>query len=77
MRGRRRLPVVACGGVSTLDDLRALAALEPIGVEGVIVGKALYAGRVHGAAGTGGCRLTVNHESDAPKLVWSGCPPQT
>jgi 1-(5-phosphoribosyl)-5-[(5-phosphoribosylamino)methylideneamino] imidazole-4-carboxamide isomerase/N-(5'phosphoribosyl)anthranilate isomerase len=37
-------PVVASGGVSTLDDLRALAALEPAGVEGVIVGKALYAG---------------------------------
>ena len=37
-------PVVASGGVSTLDDLRALAALEPVGVEGVIAGKALYAG---------------------------------
>ena len=35
---------IASGGVSTLDDLRALAALEPAGVEGVIVGKALYAG---------------------------------
>jgi 1-(5-phosphoribosyl)-5-[(5-phosphoribosylamino)methylideneamino] imidazole-4-carboxamide isomerase/N-(5'phosphoribosyl)anthranilate isomerase len=37
-------PVVASGGVSTLDDLRALAALAPVGVEGSIVGKALYAG---------------------------------
>ena len=37
-------PVVASGGVSKLDDLRQLAALEPAGVEGVIVGKALYAG---------------------------------
>jgi phosphoribosylanthranilate isomerase len=37
-------PVIASGGVSTLDDLRALAALEPVGVEGVIAGKALYAG---------------------------------
>jgi phosphoribosyl isomerase A len=37
-------PVIASGGVSTLDDLRALAALEPLGVEGVIAGKALYAG---------------------------------
>ncbi|BCB73924.1 bifunctional 1-(5-phosphoribosyl)-5-((5-phosphoribosylamino) methylidenea mino)imidazole-4-carboxamide isomerase/phosphoribosylanthranilate isomerase PriA [Phytohabitans flavus] len=37
-------PVIASGGVSTLDDLRALAALEADGVEGVIVGKALYAG---------------------------------
>jgi phosphoribosylanthranilate isomerase len=37
-------PVVASGGVSTLDDLRALAGLVPIGVEGAVVGKALYAG---------------------------------
>ncbi|RKN42326.1 bifunctional 1-(5-phosphoribosyl)-5-((5-phosphoribosylamino)methylideneamino)imidazole-4-carboxamide isomerase/phosphoribosylanthranilate isomerase PriA [Streptomyces hoynatensis] len=37
-------PVVASGGVSSLDDLRALAGLVPEGVEGAIVGKALYAG---------------------------------
>ena len=37
-------PVVASGGVSSLDDLRALARLTVLGVEGVIVGKALYAG---------------------------------
>jgi 1-(5-phosphoribosyl)-5-[(5-phosphoribosylamino)methylideneamino] imidazole-4-carboxamide isomerase/N-(5'phosphoribosyl)anthranilate isomerase len=37
-------PVIASGGVSTLDDLRALAGLVDIGVEGAIVGKALYAG---------------------------------
>jgi 1-(5-phosphoribosyl)-5-[(5-phosphoribosylamino)methylideneamino] imidazole-4-carboxamide isomerase/N-(5'phosphoribosyl)anthranilate isomerase len=36
--------VIASGGVSTLEDLRALATLEPLGVEGVIAGKALYAG---------------------------------
>ncbi len=36
-------PVVASGGVSSLDDLRALAKLVPEGVEGAIVGKALYA----------------------------------
>ena len=42
--GRTDAPVIASGGVSTLDDLRALAGLEPIGVEGVIAGKALYAG---------------------------------
>jgi phosphoribosylanthranilate isomerase len=40
---RTNRPVVASGGVSKLDDLRQLAALEPAGVEGVIVGKALYA----------------------------------
>ena len=37
-------PVVASGGVSTLEDLRALRTLVPEGVEGAIVGKALYAG---------------------------------
>ena len=37
-------PVIASGGVSSLDDLRDLSSLSPIGVEGAIVGKALYAG---------------------------------
>jgi phosphoribosyl isomerase A len=37
-------PVVASGGVSSLDDLRAIASLTGAGVEGAIVGKALYAG---------------------------------
>lgn len=37
-------PVVASGGVSSLDDLVALRALVPLGVEGAIIGKALYAG---------------------------------
>ena len=41
---RTPAPVIASGGVSTLDDLRALATLESAGVEGVIAGKALYAG---------------------------------
>jgi len=38
-------PVVASGGISSLDDLRALRTLVPTGVEGAIVGKALYAGK--------------------------------
>lgn len=37
-------PVVASGGVSSLDDLAALRELVPLGIEGAIVGKALYAG---------------------------------
>jgi phosphoribosyl isomerase A len=37
-------PVVASGGVASLADLRAIAGLAPLGVEGAIVGKALYAG---------------------------------
>ena len=37
-------PVVASGGVSSLEDLRVLRELVEVGVEGAIVGKALYAG---------------------------------
>ena len=38
-------PIVASGGVSSLDDLRALRELVPFGVDSAIVGKALYAGK--------------------------------
>ncbi|MEU4651108.1 bifunctional 1-(5-phosphoribosyl)-5-((5-phosphoribosylamino)methylideneamino)imidazole-4-carboxamide isomerase/phosphoribosylanthranilate isomerase PriA [Nocardia fluminea] len=38
-------PVVASGGISVLDDLVAIAGLADDGVEGAIIGKALYAGR--------------------------------
>jgi phosphoribosyl isomerase A len=41
---RTPAPVVASGGVSSLADLRAIAELAGEGVEGAIVGKALYAG---------------------------------
>ncbi|GAB3405768.1 MULTISPECIES: bifunctional 1-(5-phosphoribosyl)-5-((5-phosphoribosylamino)methylideneamino)imidazole-4-carboxamide isomerase/phosphoribosylanthranilate isomerase PriA [Schumannella] len=37
-------PVVASGGISNLDDIAALRELVPSGIEGAIVGKALYAG---------------------------------
>jgi phosphoribosyl isomerase A len=42
--GRTDAPVVASGGVSSLADLRAIASLVPLGVEGAIVGTALYEG---------------------------------
>jgi phosphoribosylformimino-5-aminoimidazole carboxamide ribotide isomerase/phosphoribosylanthranilate isomerase len=38
-------PVIASGGISSLSDIAALAALVDTGVEGAIVGKALYAGK--------------------------------
>jgi len=38
-------PVVASGGISSLDDIRALRDLVPLGLEGAILGKSLYAGR--------------------------------
>jgi 1-(5-phosphoribosyl)-5-[(5-phosphoribosylamino)methylideneamino] imidazole-4-carboxamide isomerase/N-(5'phosphoribosyl)anthranilate isomerase len=37
-------PVVASGGISSLSDIQALKELHALGVEGAIVGKALYAG---------------------------------
>ncbi|QDZ13528.1 bifunctional 1-(5-phosphoribosyl)-5-((5-phosphoribosylamino)methylideneamino)imidazole-4-carboxamide isomerase/phosphoribosylanthranilate isomerase PriA [Humibacter ginsenosidimutans] len=44
MTDRTDRPVVASGGVSNLDDIAALRELVPEGVEGAIVGKALYSG---------------------------------
>ncbi|MEO8851240.1 MAG: HisA/HisF-related TIM barrel protein, partial [Allobranchiibius sp.] len=41
---RTDAPVVASGGVSTISDLEAIRELVPSGVEGVIVGSALYRG---------------------------------
>jgi phosphoribosylformimino-5-aminoimidazole carboxamide ribotide isomerase len=42
--GAVRIPIIASGGVASLEDLRKLLPLERQGVEGVIVGKALYMG---------------------------------
>ena len=38
-------PIVASGGITELADLEALAGLVPAGVEGAIIGTALYEGR--------------------------------
>ncbi len=40
------VPVIASGGVASLDDLKALKAVAASGIEGVIIGRALYDGRV-------------------------------
>ena len=40
------LPVIASGGVSTLDDIAALQQRAETGIEGVIIGRALYDGRI-------------------------------
>ncbi|HMD65270.1 MAG TPA: 1-(5-phosphoribosyl)-5-[(5-phosphoribosylamino)methylideneamino]imidazole-4-carboxamide isomerase [Stellaceae bacterium] len=45
-----RVPVVASGGVSSLDDIAALKARETDGVAGIICGRALYDGRIDPAA---------------------------
>ncbi|MBE9068656.1 1-(5-phosphoribosyl)-5-((5-phosphoribosylamino)methylideneamino)imidazole-4-carboxamide isomerase, partial [Leptolyngbya cf. ectocarpi LEGE 11479] len=39
-------PVIASGGVSSLSDLLSLLGVAPLGVSGVIVGKALYTGNI-------------------------------
>jgi 1-(5-phosphoribosyl)-5-[(5-phosphoribosylamino)methylideneamino] imidazole-4-carboxamide isomerase/N-(5'phosphoribosyl)anthranilate isomerase len=41
---RTDTPVIASGGISTLDDIAAIRDLVPLGVEGAILGKALYEG---------------------------------
>ena len=41
-----KIPIIASGGVANLEDIRALKPLEKEGVEGVIVGRALYVGGV-------------------------------
>jgi len=53
LAARLRTPVIASGGVGSLDDLRALkreAGIAGVGIAGVIVGRALYDGRVDPAA---------------------------
>lgn len=44
------LPVIASGGVASLNDLAALSAVSSEGIEGVIIGRALYDGRIDPAA---------------------------
>ena len=46
MAAASSIPVIASGGVGCMADLLALLALEPLGVEGVIIGRALYDGRI-------------------------------
>lgn len=40
------IPVIASGGVGSLDELRELVALDQGGIEGVIIGRALYTGAI-------------------------------
>ena len=42
-----KLPVIASGGIGTVEHVRAVAALAADGVAGVIIGRALYTGGVH------------------------------
>lgn len=38
------IPIIASGGVSSLDDIRALRGVEEEGIQGIIIGRALYEG---------------------------------
>lgn len=42
-----RIPVIASGGVSTLDDIRALCAVAESGIEGAILGRSIYEGTIN------------------------------
>jgi phosphoribosylformimino-5-aminoimidazole carboxamide ribotide isomerase len=53
------IPVIASGGVGSADDVRRLAALAPAGLEGVIIGRALYTGAVSLAACLRGSEFTA------------------
>ncbi|HEY9876528.1 MAG TPA: 1-(5-phosphoribosyl)-5-[(5-phosphoribosylamino)methylideneamino]imidazole-4-carboxamide isomerase [Candidatus Obscuribacterales bacterium] len=46
LASRISIPTIASGGVSSISDLLSLLALEPLGVSGVIVGRAIYTGDV-------------------------------
>jgi phosphoribosylformimino-5-aminoimidazole carboxamide ribotide isomerase len=45
-----RMPLIASGGVSSLDDIAALKAREVDGIAGIVCGRALYDGRIHAAS---------------------------
>lgn len=40
------IPVIASGGVSTIEDIKRLKEIEHLGIEGAILGKALYTGAI-------------------------------
>ncbi len=44
------VPVIASGGVASLDDIGALMKVESAGIEGAIIGRALYDGRIDASA---------------------------
>jgi len=55
MAEKLRVPTIASGGVSGLDDLLQVKALEPVGVEGVVVVTAIYSGAISLADAIAAC----------------------
>ena len=70
--------MIASGGVSSLADLRALAELAALGLEGAIVGKALYAGAFTLpealAAPSASLDCLVAGRSSASSRAWTSMP---
>ena len=74
------IPVIASGGLSNLQDIERLCAVESEGVEGVICGRAIYTGDLDFAAGQkradelngGVCRARQTHHS-LPGRDWRSC----
>jgi len=56
---RRRFQVIVSGGVASLEDVKAVKAVEDEGIEGLIIGKALYTGAVDLAAA-----MQIAHEQN-------------
>lgn len=42
-----RIPVIASGGISTMDDIRKLCEVQDEGIDGAIIGRALYEGSIN------------------------------
>ncbi len=63
-------PVVASGGISTLTDIAMLAGLVPIGVEGAIIGTALYVGNFTLAEALAAARIDRGQPDDT--RTWGG-----
>ena len=40
------IPLICSGGITSLDDIEKLKRFEGLGLEGIIIGKALYKGRI-------------------------------
>lgn len=41
------IPVIASGGISSLEDIEKLSSLENVGLAGVILGKSIYTGKIN------------------------------
>ena len=64
------IPVFASGGLSSLADIEKLCAVEEVGIEGVICGRAIYSGELDFAAAQARADELAMQPDDAPCLPW-------